>query len=103
MVLNLRTIDYYEMALALPKEDFAGDLQELDQKVISMMVLGHNMLANGKQRASVCQVCGKEGQTSLIKDHIEANHLEGISIPCNLCEKTFGSRKTLRHHKLHQH
>ena len=95
--------DDSERALALPKEDFAGDLQELDQKVISMMVLGHNMLANGKQRASVCQVCGKEGQTSLIKDHIEANHLEGISIPCNLCEKTFRSRKTLRHHKLHQH
>ena len=92
-----------ERALALPKEDFAGDLQELDQKVISMMVLGHNMLANGKQRVSVCQVCGKEGQTSLIKDHIEANHLEGITIPCNLCEKTFRSRASLRHHKLHQH
>ena len=80
-----------EMAVALPNQDVLGELQDLDQKVMSMMVLGHNMIAkgNGKQRASICQVCGKEGQTSLIKDHIEANHLDGITIPCNLCEKTF--------------
>ena len=81
--------DYSERAMALSKEDFSGDLQELDKKIISMIVLGQNMLASGKQRASVCQVCGKEGQTSSIKDHIEANHLQGITIPCNLCEKTF--------------
>ena len=79
------------MAVALPNQDVLGELQDLDQKVMSMMVLGHNMIGkgNGKQRASICQVCGKEGQTSLIKDHIEANHLDGITIPCNLCEKTF--------------
>ena len=92
-----------ERAVALPKEDFFGDLQELDQKVLSMMVLGQNMTSNGKHRAFVCQVCGKEGQTSLIKDHIEANHLDGITVPCDLCERTFRSRRSLRNHKLHQH
>ena len=92
-----------ERTVALPKEYFSGNLIELDQKVMSMIVLGHNMIANGKQRASVCQVCGKEGQTSLITDHIEANHLDGITIPCDLCERTFRSRKSLRNHKLHQH
>ena len=95
--------DDSERAVALPKEDFSGDLQELDQKVMSMIVLGQNMTANGKHRASVCQVCGKEGQTSLIKDHIEANHLNGIIIPCNLCEKTFRSRARARNHKLKKH
>ena len=35
-----------ERAVALPKEDFSGNLQDLDPKVRSMMVLGHNMLAN---------------------------------------------------------
>ena len=104
-----RTVDKYdnygysEMAVALPKEEFSGDLQELDQKVRSMMVLGQNKIADGKQRASVCQVCGKEGKTNLIKDHIEANHIDGIIIPCNLCEKTYRSRASLRNHKLHQH
>ena len=90
--------DHSERAVAL-----SGDVQELDKKVMSMILLGQNMLASGKQKASVCQVCGKEGQTSLIKDHIEANHLEGIAIPCNLCEKTFRSRRSLRNHKQHQH
>ena len=94
---------YSEMAVALPKEEFSGDLQELDQKVRSMMVLGQNKIADGKQRASVCQICGKEGKTNLIKDHIEANHIDGITIPCNLCEKTYRSRASLRNHKLQQH
>ena len=67
------------------------------------MVLGHNMLANGRQRASVCQVCGKEGQTNVIKDHIEAHHIDGIIIPCNLCEKTFRSRVLLKNHKWQKH
>ena len=52
-----------------------------------------------QQRADRCKVCGKEGMGSAIKDHIEANHIEGIVLPCNLCEKTFRSRKTLREHK----
>ena len=62
-----------------------------------MMEKSQNKHANGKQAAHVCKVCGKEGMGSAIKDHIEANHIEGIVIPCNLCEKTFRSRNALRH------
>ena len=78
---------------------FSGDLEELEEKVKSMMEISPNMHPNGRQRVSVCKVCGKEGMGSAIKDHIEANHLEGIVLPCNLCEKTFRSRVSLRHHK----
>ena len=78
---------------------FSGDLEELDQRVKSLMEMSPNMHPNGRQRASVCKVCGKEGMGSAIKDHIEANHLEGVVLPCNLCEKTFRSRYSLRHHK----
>ena len=40
--------------------------------------------------------------SNAIKDHIEANHIEGIVIPCNLCDKTFRSRNALRlHNRLH--
>ena len=28
-----------------------------------------------------CVVCGKEAKSSHLKHHIEANHLEGISVP----------------------
>ena len=45
---------------------------------------------NGRMvKVYVCQSCGKEGTRPHIKNHIEANHLEGISIPCNICERTF--------------
>ena len=55
--------------------------------------------ARGMNKSYVCQVCGKEGQWSNIRDHIEMNHLEGISIPCNICNKIYWSRKTLSIHK----
>ena len=34
-----------------------------------------------------------------IRGHIEAIHLEGISIPCDCCDKTFSSRNALTDHK----
>ena len=88
-------------AIALPKKDFSGDMKELDEQIETMIGRGENMVRQGSQRmvkAYVCQVCGKEGQKINIKDHIEAKHLEGISIPCSLCEKTFRSRDGHRHH-----
>ena len=58
-----------------------------------------NRIASGREFANRCKVCGKEGMSHVIKNHIEANHLEGIIIPCNLCNKTFRSRAGFRQHK----
>ena len=79
----------------------SGDLQELDEKVKSLMEKTTKQMPNGTKMAYVyiCSVCGKEGQGIAIRDHIEANHLEGVSLPCNLCEKTFRSRMIMRKHK----
>ena len=77
----------------------ANILQELDAQVKSMMEKGKNISSDGRNRTKICKMCGKEGQGINIRDHIEANHLEGISLPCNLCEKTFRSRHSLRQHK----
>ena len=84
--------------LAIPRNK-SGDFEELDAKLKSMMEKSQNRIANGAQLAHICKVCGKEGHGKTIKDHIEANHLDGVVIPCNLCDKTFRSRRTLRHHK----
>ena len=84
--------------LAIPGNN-SGDFEELDNMVKSMMENSPNRIANGKEFAKICKVCGKEGQAKSIKDHIEANHLEGIIIPCNLCDKSFRSRNALRLHK----
>ena len=94
------------MAVALPKHKFSGDMMQLDEKVESLMSRGENMIRNGAKKMAtvyVCKVCGKEGLKTNIKNHIEANHLEGISIPCNICEKTFSSRYSLGYHNSRFH
>ena len=92
-------------------DKFSGDLQVLDERVKSMMEKSQNMIPNGKRangtprrgRAFTCKVCRKEGLAHDIGDHIEANHLEGISIPCDYCDKAFSSRNSLRIHKSRFH
>ena len=85
-------------SLTIPSS-FSGVIEEVEERVKSMMEKSRNKCASGLQLAYLCKVCGKEGKGNAIKDHIEANHLEGIIIPCNLCDKTFRSRKRLRNHE----
>ena len=86
-----------ERILAIPN-NFSGDLQDLDEKVKSMMEMSQNKIQDGRS-AKICKVCGKEGAGIAMRDHIEANHLEGISLPCNICGKKFRSRLIIRRHK----
>ena len=80
------------------------DLQGLDKKVKSMMANESEYAAKQEQkRSDMCKICGKEGNGSQIVKHIEANHLEGVVIPCNHCEKMFRTRNALRQHKLWYH
>ena len=85
-------------------QKFSVDMDKREEEILSMIGRGENLVKNGKtmQKAYVCRVCGKEGQRSTIKDHIEVNHL-GISIPCNICEQTFKSKTYLRWHNTHIH
>ena len=87
--------------VALPK-DFSGDLQELENQTTSMMVKTASKSASGHPLYR-CTSCGKEAKIANLKNHIEANHLEGISIPCNQCEKTFRSRHSLADHRYRCH
>ena len=91
----------------IPGADYPIDIVELDEKVKSMMEKSQNKIANGQNgkwtSAHKCKVCGKEGLGRNIKDHIEANHLDGVAIPCNFCDKTFRSRNALRQHSKQNH
>ena len=78
---------------------FSGNLEELEERIKSMMKKSRNNYQNQNRKADICKVCGKEGMSNAIKDHIEAHHLEGIVIPCNQCGKTFKSRNSFRPHK----
>ena len=82
---------------------FSGDMKELDEKIDTMVGRGENVIRNGTKQMVKAYVCGKEWVRSQIRDHIEINHPEGISIPCKLCEKTFRSRHRLRQHKYNAH
>ena len=55
------------------------------------------------KKARICKVCGKEGDRSAIIHHIEANHIAGISIPCDLCGQVVGTRHALAQHKSKHH
>ena len=93
-------------ALALPKTSvLSSNLKELDESVKEMMETSENMIQDGKcqKRAKICKVCGKEGSYTNIKSHIEANHLVGVSIPCNHCDKILRSRRALSHHISRNH
>ena len=75
----LSTVFY--LLSALPKEQLSGNMKELDEK-------GRCVSSMWKERRSH----GRHGP-----------HMEGIYLPCNMCEKTFRSRATHTHHELKQH
>ena len=89
--------------IALPASyNTRGDFQELDEQIKSMMGQSQNTLPNGRKK-KVCKVCEKEGDYRVIKDHIEAKHIEGVSIPCNSCDKIFSCRAFLQTHIQRKH
>ena len=81
-------------------ETLVESFQELDEKIMSLMEKGDQY---EKENIYYCNVCGQRGMKYSLKDHIEAKHLEGISLPCNICEKVFKSRVSLRMHKSRTH
>ena len=68
-----------------------------------MMVVSENANPYQQGRARICKVCAKEGSYKNIMDHIEANHIAGISIPCSLCGQVVKTRNALRKHKIKHH
>ena len=80
----------------------SNENMDLNEQINSMMDFSE--VRHGNQgRGRICKVCGKEGQRINIMDHIEAHHIAGLSLNCNLCGKTFRSRVSIRMHKIKKH
>ena len=76
---------------------------ELAEKAKSLMEKTSSLTPDGKRSLYACKVCGKEGQSINVQQHIEGKHLEGAVLPCNVCGKTSRSRRALQLHKRNYH
>ena len=93
-------VEKIDGAVALTLSSLSGvGLEELAERVKSFMEKTHQRTQNGRGYLYTCKVCGKKGQSIHIQNHIEANHLEGVSLPCNMCDMTARSRRELTEHK----
>ena len=76
---------------------------DIDTQVKSMMEKSKNLYKSrhgvGHQKAEICKVCGKEGDASSIKYHIERSHLGNFVVLCDQCDKSYSTRNDLRRHK----
>ena len=78
------------------KITYIDDADELDEKINLMM-----LKVEGKWS---CSVCGKiDHRKSNMIQHIEANHIEGVTHTCNQCGKTSRSRNALCKHVAKEH
>ena len=75
--------------------------ENLDEKIRTLVVASKNK--DSKFLLHACVLCGKEGKIHNIKVHIEANHIESMSNPCDQCDKTMKTRDALRQHKYKFH
>lgn len=88
-----------EMAVAEPaKIKISGDEKRVLEEKINRNV---EKAENGLFK---CLLCGKEAKQKIqIQYHIEGIHMEGLSLPCSICERTFRSKNAFTIHKFREH
>ena len=83
------------VAMSVPKSFSEGNVttQEINEKTDEYLIRGEDGLYS-------CGLCGKAGDNSKrnMRNHVET-HLEGLSFPCQNCQKVFRSRNSLNVHK----
>ena len=85
----------FKQWLTAVANEHVANIQKFDEQINSSMTKSSRKNIRGMP-IYVCNVCGKEGKHRQARDHIEANHLEGVPILCNFCEKMFRSRDNRR-------
>ena len=78
---------------------------DIDGQVKSMMEKSKNRVKLANRTGNVtnpymCKVCGKEGDCSSIKYHVERSHLGNFVVLCDQCPKSYSTRIDLKRHKL---
>merc|ERR1712129_542203 len=93
-----------EGTVAVTDYTVAADLQDLDDKIKSMMEVSENHMNGGTRGFKrICKGCGKEDKMQNIMRHIEAHHITGVSHTCNICGTVTRSRDAMATHKRKKH
>ena len=94
-----------ELTIPTRNEPFKVALTEDEKENLVGMADQH--LVRTEDGSWECILCGKSvsGKNSRqrMRYHVEGKHLEGISLPCNLCDKSFRSRNLLNSHRSRYH
>ena len=93
----------HDEIVAVTNSGVIVDLQDLDEQIKSMITKTDKSAGPGKGYLATCNVCGKEGSYRHMPQHVEANHITGVSHSCDVCGKISRSRNALKTHKLTFH
>ena len=88
--LNATTKSEKEKIMSVSSADYQN-MEELDQKLEEM----YEKQPNGK---FLCHPCGKLTNRKFFAIEHAETHIDGLSFPCQYCDKSFRSRNALRHH-----
>ena len=85
-------------AIVLEKNSINAELHHIDEQIKSMMTVA-DLRTNDGRRLATCNTCGKQSASNNMRQHIETNHITGVSHTCNICGKISRSRDALRQHR----
>ena len=92
-----------DSTVAVQENQISIGLQDLDDKIRSMMTNTDVRNANGQGYMVSCNVCGKQASYGNMPTHIEGNHITGVSHTCDICGKASRSREARRQHRIKKH
>ena len=93
----------HDKTVAMTNTGLSVELQDLDDQIKSMIIKTDISAGPGKGFLATCNVCGKQKPLKHMPQHIEANHITGVSHPCDICGKESRSRNALKVHKIADH
>ena len=101
---QLDTYTYTNTKLELAQNE---NNENLEAQIRSMISSSEESLRSagmsGRGMVHTCKVCGKKGENSNIRRHIESMHVVGVAQVCNICGQIASSRIRLQRHIYENH